>query len=214
MLPIISVVGAKNAGKTTVVEALVRELTQRGRRVATIKHCAHGFELDRAGSDSARHAQAGAVSVALRGPDEFALLGKGEEPNFLRLAAFLLEEAEAIIAEGFAQEDLPKIEVVRKAVGENPRHSPEQLMAIVSDVPRAWPVPYFSFEDSAGLADLVESRLVTLRQEATLIIDGKYIPLNLFADSIVAATVRGAVSALRDVPDRPERITLHLRRRG
>lgn len=36
----VSVIGYKNSGKTRVVEALVRELTDRGHRVGTLKHTA------------------------------------------------------------------------------------------------------------------------------------------------------------------------------
>jgi len=48
----VSVVGRKNAGKTTLIERLVPELIARGRRVATIKHDAHDFEIDIPGKDT------------------------------------------------------------------------------------------------------------------------------------------------------------------
>ena len=43
MIPIISVVGKSNVGKTTLLEKLLPELKKRGYRVATIKHDVHGF---------------------------------------------------------------------------------------------------------------------------------------------------------------------------
>ena len=58
---IIGVAGFKNAGKTTLVERLVRELTGRGSRVATIKHAHHSFDIDHEGRDSFRHRAAGAA---------------------------------------------------------------------------------------------------------------------------------------------------------
>ena len=42
----ICIVGSKNAGKTSLIERLLPELAARGRRVATIKHDAHDFEID------------------------------------------------------------------------------------------------------------------------------------------------------------------------
>ena len=42
----ICTVGSKNAGKTSLIERLLPELAARGRRVATIKHDAHDFEID------------------------------------------------------------------------------------------------------------------------------------------------------------------------
>jgi molybdopterin-guanine dinucleotide biosynthesis protein MobB len=52
MIPIISIVGKSDAGKTTLIEKLVVELKRRGYRVATIKHDAHQFEIDHPGKDS------------------------------------------------------------------------------------------------------------------------------------------------------------------
>jgi recombinational DNA repair ATPase RecF len=61
----VAVVGFKAAGKTRVVEALVSELTRRGYRVGTLKHTADDQPLDKAGTDTWRHAEAGAVSSAI-----------------------------------------------------------------------------------------------------------------------------------------------------
>ena len=49
MIPIISIVGKSDSGKTTLIEKLVPELTRRGYRIATVKHDIHGFEVDREG---------------------------------------------------------------------------------------------------------------------------------------------------------------------
>ena len=49
MIPILSLVGKSNAGKTTLLEKIVRELTSRGYKIATIKHDAHSFEIDHEG---------------------------------------------------------------------------------------------------------------------------------------------------------------------
>ena len=59
MLPIISIVGASNSGKTTFLEKLIPELASRGYRVGAVKHDAHGFEMDREGKDTWRLRGAG-----------------------------------------------------------------------------------------------------------------------------------------------------------
>ena len=45
MIPILSVVGRSNAGKTTLIVKMIAELVRRDYRVATIKHNRHGFEI-------------------------------------------------------------------------------------------------------------------------------------------------------------------------
>jgi molybdopterin-guanine dinucleotide biosynthesis protein B len=45
MIPVISIVGKSDVGKTTLIEKLLRELKRRGYKVATIKYDVHGFIL-------------------------------------------------------------------------------------------------------------------------------------------------------------------------
>ena len=59
------VAGDKNTGKTTLMEELIRRLTNRGWKVAAIKHDGHDFEADREGTDSWRHYHAGAYGTVV-----------------------------------------------------------------------------------------------------------------------------------------------------
>ena len=47
--PVVAVTGFKNAGKTTAIEGVLRELTRCGYRVATLKHSHCGFDVDQPG---------------------------------------------------------------------------------------------------------------------------------------------------------------------
>ena len=60
---IFGIAGFKNAGKTTLVVDLIRELTGRGLKLATVKHAHHEFDIDHPGKDSYQHREAGAVEV-------------------------------------------------------------------------------------------------------------------------------------------------------
>src|SRR5512143_21431 len=74
MIPIVSVVGKSDSGKTTLLEKLVKELTSRGYRIGTIKHDVHSFEIDHPGKDSWRHKQAGASATVISSPAKLALV--------------------------------------------------------------------------------------------------------------------------------------------
>ena len=50
MVPIISIVGQSGSGKTTFLEALVRELSRRKYKIGTLKHTSHTFEMDSEGN--------------------------------------------------------------------------------------------------------------------------------------------------------------------
>jgi len=73
----IAVVGTKKSGKTTTTENLIRELTKRGYKVATIKHVPEpDFTIDTPGKDTWRHAQAGAKTIVSAAPHEIATIEK------------------------------------------------------------------------------------------------------------------------------------------
>lgn len=163
MIPIVSIVGKSNVGKTTLVEKLVRELTARGRRVATIKHDAHRFEIDHEGKDSWRHKHAGAVMTVISSKDKVAMVADCDHDQSLdELRSRFIDSADLIISEGYKREHHPKIEVSRQ------EHSTEILCAngdnlvAMAGNPSAPPagVPIFDLDDIVGLCDFIERRFL------------------------------------------------------
>ncbi|HEY8257650.1 MAG TPA: molybdopterin-guanine dinucleotide biosynthesis protein B [Gemmatimonadales bacterium] len=124
---IISIVGRKNAGKTTLAVALVAELARRGRRVMTMKHTHHPVETDRSGSDSWRHFHEGrAERVLLVTPDHRVLFERAAgEADPVALAREYFAGADIVLAEGFKDSVLPKIEVFRPTVAKQPLYRPD-----------------------------------------------------------------------------------------
>jgi len=161
-LPIVSFVGKKKSGKTTVVLGVVRELRGRGYRVAVIKHDTHGFEIDVPGTDSFRFREIGAEVVGISSPDKYVWLSSvSEEPGLMELARQIGEPVDLIITEGFKRQDAPKIEVSRQARSTELVSTPDELVGIASD--QSFPdyaVPQFALDDFRGLADLVQQRIL------------------------------------------------------
>ena len=141
--PIVRVVGRKNSGKTTLAVELIRELVARGLRVGSAKH-GHGFELDRAGTDSWRHRhEGGAFRTVLAGPEDVAVLGRwgpDGEPSLETLVARALPDADVVVAEGWKVGPGPRIEVWRAALHPEPlyargRPDAADFWALVTDRP-------------------------------------------------------------------------------
>jgi len=161
---LISIVGKKNSGKTSLVVVLTRELVRRGHRVMTIKHGSHPFEIDQQGRDTWRHMHEGnAERVVMESPNLRVLLAKTNEPMGPReLAAKFLDDADFVIVEGFKESDLPKIEVFRKAVHAEPLYQQgapgsERFLAVVTDDRefRA-AIPVLRFTDTAWMYRLTD----------------------------------------------------------
>lgn len=116
--PMLAIVGKKHSGKTTLTVRLSAELTRRGRRVMTLKHGSHTFNLDPEATDTYRHYHEGnAERVAMASPDKFALVMRWErELAPEEIAARYLLDAEIVLCEGFKGTSLPKVEIFRAAV--------------------------------------------------------------------------------------------------
>lgn len=112
---ILGIVGWKNSGKTTLVEALAREMTARGLRVSTVKHAHHAFDIDVPGKDSHRHREAGAHEVIVASGARWALMHElrgAPEPPLEELIA-KLAPCDLVLVEGFKRGTHRKIEVAR-----------------------------------------------------------------------------------------------------
>ncbi len=161
-VPVISIVGCSNVGKTTLMEKLIRELKRRGLRIATIKHDVHGFEIDRPGKDTWRHAQAGSDVVVIASPGRVAMIARtGQELSVDEIVARLPVEVDLVLTEGYKRGDKPKIEVFRAACGQELlcRGGEDGLIALATDTPQPGiMVPQYELDDAVGLGDLIEER--------------------------------------------------------
>lgn len=155
-VPVISIVGKSGVGKTTVLERVIHETKVRGYRIGTIKHDVHGFEMDRPGKDSWRHAQAGSDVVVISGPQKMALIRKVDEEMPLDDIVALMGDVDLVITEGYKRGNKPKIEVSRLERGRELLCHPEELIATMTDYSLDLPVPRFDLEDVAGIVDLLE----------------------------------------------------------
>jgi len=201
MIPIVSIVGKSDSGKTTFIEKLVPELTRRGYRIATVKHDVHGFEVDREGKDSWRHKQAGAHTVVLSSPTKVALIRDVEKDLTLEeIRDSLIRDVDLILSEGFKRDVQPKIEIFRKE-----KHKKllctkqDHLIAIVSDKKFRVGVSCFSLDDARGVADFLERKYLQPERERDVFlkVNGKKIPMTPFVRNFVTRTLKGMLSSLK-----------------
>jgi molybdopterin-guanine dinucleotide biosynthesis adapter protein len=158
--PIVGIAGWKKSGKTTLVERLIAEFTRRGKRVASVKHAHHAFQIDDAETDSARHRRAGAAQVAVVSRSRWAIvteLAGAAEPDLAQIIA-RLDPCDLIIVEGYKRAAIPKIEVRRAAALSHERlaDSDPSVIAIAADhAVEGGALPVFLLDDIAGLADFI-----------------------------------------------------------
>lgn len=160
-IPLITVIARSGTGKTTFLEKLIRTLTQRGYRLATVKHHSHsGFEVDQPGKDSWRHARAGSRHVIIAAPDKIASYRLLDHELTLDEVVREVSGVDLILVEGYRQANKPTIEIVRREVSLDLIGDPSQTLAIVTDTPLQFPIPQFGLEDAPGVADLIQKWLL------------------------------------------------------
>jgi molybdopterin-guanine dinucleotide biosynthesis protein B len=160
---LLGIVGFKNAGKTTLTERLVAELSRRGYRISTVKHAHHGFDIDHEGRDSWRHRHAGAREVAVVSRNRWALVHelRGEAEPSLQTIIEKLGEADLILTEGYKWERHAKIEVRNLVLGHPELAGGDpSVIAVAANGPiQGCPVPVFDREDVTRIADFIIERM-------------------------------------------------------
>jgi molybdopterin-guanine dinucleotide biosynthesis adapter protein len=160
-LPVLGFVGSSGSGKTTLLEGVIALLSDRGARVALLKHAKAGFDIDPDPvKDTHRVRRAGAAQVLVASRDRWALMAEQldplEEPSLRDTVAHLDHDSlDAVLVEGFRHERYPKIEVYRPAHGREPQCWPHDpgVIALASDVPLATGhVPWLDLNDHAAVA--------------------------------------------------------------
>ena len=155
---IYGIIGYKNAGKTSLVERLITEITGRGFSVSTVKHAHHAFDLDQPGKDTYRHRQAGAGQVMLSTGTRWVLMSElrgAEEPPLADLLA-RMDPVDLILIEGYKRDRHPKIEVHRKITGHTLiAPGDDTVRAVACDTLVAAGVPLLDLNDTGAVADFI-----------------------------------------------------------
>jgi len=177
---VFGIVGWKNNGKTTLVVRLVEEFVKRGLRVATLKHAHHDFNIDREGTDSWRHAQAGSGEVAIVSSKRWALIhnnAMGEDEPDLAAILAKFEPCDLVLIEGYKQGRHPKLEVHRQEGYRGKQGeaflatTDPHIIAIASDttpLPDAPSLPLLDLNAITTIADFIENNIMVSHKKDTI----------------------------------------------
>lgn len=169
MSVLLSIIGKKGSGKSEILEELIALLSGRGFRIGVIKHLAReAIEIDEPGKDTYRYRSQGAETVVLAGRRRLALFSNlGEEIPVEGLLGFF-RDFDLVFLEGYFQDEVPKVEVYRKELGERLlTERVKNVLAVVSNEVREDGPPHFSFDQLERLALFIEEKLI--RKEAEVV---------------------------------------------
>jgi molybdopterin-guanine dinucleotide biosynthesis protein B len=165
---IIGLAGWSGAGKTTLLTKVIPRIVAQGKRVSTLKHAHHGFDLDQPGKDSHAHRSAGASEVLIASAKRWAIMHElrdGPEPP-LRELLRRLSPTDLVIVEGYKRERIPKLEIYRAEVGKPLLHLEDDwIVAIASDAPLPQAtVPVVGLNDIGKIADILVAEAIPIER--------------------------------------------------
>lgn len=157
--PCFGIAGWKNSGKTSLVSALVSDISSRGLKVSTIKHAHHSFDLDTAGTDSFKHRVSGAQEVVLVSQNRWAIqheLRDTLEPTLEEMRE-RLSPCDLVLIEGYKHQSIPKIEIIGdENNGLNLWPEDTNVKAIACDTPlKNCDLPQFKRSQGSEIADFI-----------------------------------------------------------
>ncbi len=100
-MKLLTFVGQKNTGKTTIITRFITWLNSEGYKVGSVKFSPHSHALDVVGKDSYRHRKAGAGKSAFITPEGYACFEETPDINYSKQAVLSqFQDTDIIIIEG------------------------------------------------------------------------------------------------------------------
>jgi molybdopterin-guanine dinucleotide biosynthesis protein B len=221
MLPIISIVGPSDSGKTTLVVKLVRALKRKGHRIGMLKHTHAAVKLDRAGTDTDRFRKAGATLSAISDDGLLASFGdiSGKTPKAIFGA--LASGLDLLIVEGYKRETLPKLlftdhlaQVDFKGIVATYGKLVNGERGQTGNGKRETgnvKIPHFKPSEVGRIALWLERVFILpgkKHQSVRVVIDGKDLPMKPFVAEMIKETNRGLLKSLKRAQGRQIQIII------
>lgn len=212
---IVSVVGKKNTGKTSLTVKLIKELKNRNYNVASIKHSHHLMEMDKENTDTWKHKEAGSnLSIGI-GDRSFFNINESIPLERLLFILKIIDDFDFVVIEGFKSYPYPKIATspdvedeytIELVDGKN--ISDEKLSSLVNKIEKiAYDIIPTLYTDDCGYSDgetigkaIVKGDLeykLDKQSDVCLSIDQKVIGVNKFVSDFMKESILGMLKSLK-----------------
>ena len=161
MSKIIGITGWKDVGKTHYASLIIKLLVKRGYKVGSVKHAHNDFDIDKPGTDSFKHREAGSSQVIISSSKRWANIIENNNKNEKNLEELIKEfqDIDIIVVEGFKKENHPKIEILGKGL-KNINKEINKVIAIVSDELLDTSIPVFKKNDNESLVAFIIKKIL------------------------------------------------------
>ena len=211
---IISIVGLKNTGKTSLTSKVIKELCNRDFKVASIKHSHHQMEMDHEGTDTYKQMESGSDFVIGIGGRTYFNINQRMELERLLFLIKLIDNPDFVVIEGFKSYPYAKVATCPEVEDEYTikvvnsfEITDEEVLELVDLVEeRAYDILDTLFVDECGYNDasiigqaFAQGKLdynPDTQAEVNLAIDGINIGLNKFVSDYLKQVILGILNPL------------------
>ena len=212
---IISVVGKKNSGKTSLTVKLIKELKNRNYKVASIKHSHHLMEMDKKYTDTWKHKEAGSVLSVGIGDRSFFNIKEVIPLERLLFILKIIDDFDYVVIEGFKSYNYPKIATTSDVEDEYTIEvvdainiTDEKVSSLVDKVEKfGYDIIPTLYTDDCGYVDgesigkaIVQEDLIyeaDKQSDVYLSIDEKVIGVNKFVSDFMKESILGMLKSLK-----------------
>ena len=161
MSKVIGITGWKDIGKTYYASLIIKLLVKKGYQVGSIKHAHHDFDIDKPGTDSFAHREAGSNQVIISSSKRWAKITENKNENEKSLDELIqeLQNVDVIVVEGFKKDNHPKIEILSKDL-KNRNKETKNVIAIVSDDFKDTITPVYKENDIENLVEFIIKKIL------------------------------------------------------
>ena len=161
MSKIIGITGWKDVGKTHYASLIIKLLVKRGYKVGSVKHAHNDFDIDKPGTDSFKHREAGSSQVIISSSKRWAKIIENNNKKEKSLDELIEEfkDIDIVVVEGFKNENHPKIEILGNGFI-NINREINNVIAIVSDELDDNNIPVFKKNDTEGLTKFIINKIL------------------------------------------------------
>lgn len=213
-MQIISVVGNKNSGKTSLTVKIIKELKKRNYKVATIKHSHHQLDMDKPNTDTWKHKEAGSEMIIGIGATSYFNVCKDLDLERLLFLIKVLNPVDFVVIEGFKKYPYPKIattpDVADKYTIEKVdalnitekeiENLTDKIEIYAHDITDTLYMNNCGYNDGLKISKSIINDEIKINEldkiDVHLSIDNKVIGLNKFVNNYLRETVIGAIKSL------------------
>ena len=161
MSKIIGITGWKDVGKTYYASLIIKSLVKKGYQVGSIKHAHHDFDIDKPGTDSFKHREAGSSQIIISSSKRWAKITENNNAYEKSLDELIkeLNNVDIVVVEGFKKDNHPKIEILTKG-SKNRNKETKNIIAIVSNNFKDITIPVFKENDIENLVEYIIKKIL------------------------------------------------------